>query len=128
MKIFKRLMILTLIIASALAPLSAFAVDEGKIVTEVSMLNATLYLSDWNEGEIILKDISPVLSGDSAAASAAAALEYTAVPAFDDNMVYAKDGSVLDAKSLAWFLDMKVRATVVKLTDGTYRVIGILVK
>ena len=123
MKIFKRLMILTLIAALASAPLSASAVDEGKIVTEVSMLNATLYLSDWNDNEVILTKIRPIRAADTAGTEASKALEYTAVPAFDRNVWDAREGgSELDLKSLAWFLDMDVQIIAVKLADGTYRV------
>lgn len=110
------------VLAAVIIPRSVFAADPGKLITEVSELSGKLYLSDWNDNELILTHVRPVRAADTAGTAAAAALEYTAVPAFYGNVWNGSDGSELDLKSLAWFLDMNVRITAVKLADGTYRV------
>lgn len=126
MKILRTLICAALIILS-LTPISAFALEEGKFVTEVTLCTGTLYLSDWEDEQVVLKDVTPVSDADNSAA-VAAELEYTAVPAFNDNIRNGNDGSEMDFKSLAWFLDMKVQVTAARLADGSLRIIQIVTK
>lgn len=117
-----RLLLCIILLCSSPGIRPVFAMDPGKLITEVTVLKGKLYLSDWNDDEIILTKVRPIKSGDTAGTAAASALEYTAVPVFDSNIWDGRNGSELDLRSLAWFLDMDVRITAVKLADGTYRV------
>ncbi len=126
MKVLKAL-ICSALIAAAMLPISAYALEDGKFVTEVYSFTGTLYLSDWEDEQVVLKDVTPVSDTDNSAA-AAAELEYTAAPAFNDNISNGSDGSEMDLKSLAWFLDMKVQVTAARLADGSLRIIQIVTK
>ncbi len=122
-KTISKIILCVLLISAVIAPRCAHAVEPEKLITDVSILNAKLYLSDWNDNEVILTKVRPIRAADTVGTEASKALEYTAVPAFDRNVWDAREGgSELDLKSLAWFLDMDVRVTTVKLVDGTYRV------
>ncbi len=122
-KTISKIIICVLLISALIAPGEARAIEPGKLITETAVLNGKLYLSDWNENEVILTKLRPIRAADTIGTAAAAALEYTAVPAFAGNIWDGREnGSELDLKSLAWFLDMDVRIIAVKLADGTYRV------
>lgn len=122
-KIISKIIVCVLFISAVIAPRCAHAIEPEKLITDVSILNAKLYLSDWNDNEVILTKVRPIRAADTAGTEASKALEYTAVPAFDGNVWDAREGGAeLDLKSLAWFLDMNVRVTAVKLADGTYRI------
>ena len=120
-------LICMILLAAALLPVQAYAIEDSKVITDVASLSANLYLSDWNDNEVVLKNVKAVNTDDWVANAAAPALEYTAVPSHYSN-VWGKDGAELDLKSLAWYLDMDVQVTVAKLADGTYRIIYIKVK
>ncbi len=122
-KIISKIIICVLLVSAVIAPQGAHAIEPGKLITDTAVLRGKLYLSDWNDNEIILTKVRPIRAADTVGTAAAAALEYTAVPAFDRNVWDGRDGgSELDLKSLAWFLDMDVQIIAVKLADGTYRV------
>lgn len=107
--------------------LSAFALDENRLITDVYRCSGSLYLSDWKSGSVVLKDVKPLTEGDSAAA-AAGQLEYTEIPAFDGNIRSGATGEELDLSSLAWFLDMEVEVTVASLAGGELRIISVVTK
>lgn len=122
-KIISKIIICVLLVSAVIAPQGAYAIEPGKLITDTAVLRGKLYLSDWNDNEIILTKVRPIRAADTVGTEASKALEYTAVPAFDRNVWDSRDGgSELDLKSLAWFLDMDVQIIAVKLADGTYRV------
>ncbi len=107
------------------APISAFAVDPDKIVTDISMYSANLFLSDWEYGGVVLKNVTPYIADENTNALAAE-LEYNEVTAFDGNIVDGSSGAVLDLESLAWYLDMDVRITAARHTSGDIRIKSII--
>lgn len=114
-----------ILVLSVVSPLAAFA-DEANTIVEIMGFTGTLYLSDWIDNSVIVKDVKPV--AESAAALAAAAdLEYNAIPAFAGN-IYDKNGTELDLSSLAWYIDTSVKFIVVRLSGGGYRVVRIVVQ
>ena len=122
-KTISKIIVCVLLMSAVFAPRCAHAIEPGKLITDISVLNAKLYLSDWNDNEIILTKVRPIRAADTVGTEASKALEYTAVPAFDKNVWDGRgDGAELDLKSLAWFLDMDVQIIAVKLADGTYRI------
>ena len=110
-KLTAGLLIAALIIVSAMP---AFAFDENKIITNLSSYTGVLFLSDWKDEGIVLKNVKPVI-----------VLEYTEIPAFGGNIKNGSNGEELDLSSLAWFLDMNVKVTVATLAGGGYRIVSV---
>lgn len=121
-KLTAGLLIAALIIVSAVP---AFAFDENKIITSLSSYTGVLFLSDWKDEGIVLKNVKPVVANDENTAIASQ-LEYTEIPAFGGNIKNGNSGEELDLSSLAWFLDMNVKVTVATLADGSYRIISVI--
>lgn len=82
---------------------------------------ASLYLSDWVDGGVVLRGIKPVKESPETLA-AAKKLEYTEIPIFEGN-IYDKNGKQLDLESLAWYLDMEVKFVAAALDNDSYRII-----
>ena len=120
----KKFMAALIIVLTVVGQFSVFGAEEEKIVTDLWVYTGNLYLSDWENGSIVVKDVKPVSQGE-AAIAAAAEIEYTEVPAFDGN-IRSAGGDWLDLKSLSWFLDMDVRLTVARLSGGELRVFSIV--
>lgn len=120
-KLTAGLLIAALIIVSAMP---AFAFDENKIITNLSSYTGVLFLSDWKDEGIVLKNVKPVIVNEENTAIAAQ-LEYTEIPAFGGNIKNGSNGEELDLCSLAWFLDMNVKVTVATLAGGGYRIVSI---
>lgn len=120
-KLTAGLLIAALIIVSAMP---AFAFDENKIITNLSSYTGVLFLSDWKDEGIVLKNVKPVIENDENTAIAAQ-LEYTETPAFGGNIKNGNNGEELDLSSLAWFLDMNVKVTVATLAGGGYRIVSV---
>ena len=81
-KLTAGLLIAALIIVSAMP---AFAFDENKIITNLSSYTGVLFLSDWKDEGIVLKNVKPVIVNEENTAIAAQ-LEYTEIPAFGGNI------------------------------------------
>lgn len=120
-KLTAGLIIAALILVSAMP---VFAFDENKIITNLSSYTGILFLSDWKDEGIVLKNVKPVIVNDENTAIAAQ-LEYTEIPAFEGNIKNGSNGEELDLSSLAWFLDMNVKVTVATLADGGYRIVSV---
>lgn len=120
-KLTAGLIIAALIIVSAMP---VFAFDENKIITNLYSYTGILFLSDWKDEGIVLKNVKPVIVNDENTAIAAQ-LEYTEIPAFEGNIKNGSNGEELDLSSLAWFLDMNVKVTVATLADGGYRIVSV---
>lgn len=114
-----------ILVLSVVSPLAAFA-DEGNTIVEVMGFTGSLYLSDWVDNSVIMKEVKPVVESAETLA-AAAELEYNAISAFAGN-IYAKNGTALDLSSLAWYIDTNVKFVVVRLSGGGYRVVRIVVQ
>lgn len=102
------------------------SVNTASTIEYVMGFSGTLYLSDWIDGVVIIKDIKPVLNSTEAL-SAASYMEYNTISAFEDN-IYTKSGAELDLSSLAWYIDTEIKFVAAKLSNGEYRIINILVK
>lgn len=120
-KLTAGLLIAALIIVSAMP---VFAFDENKIITNLSSYTGILFLSDWRDEGIVLKNVKPIIENEENTAIAAQ-LEYTEIPTFGGNIKNGSNGEELDLSSLAWFLDMNVKVTVATLADGGYRIVSV---
>lgn len=125
LKMVKRIVCLAAAVLLS-AQTAVFAFDDGRTITAVAGYTANLYLSDWTDGSIVLKNVKPVVESPQNLVMAAE-LEYTKVPAFEGNM-YSKDGKELDFTSLSWYLDMNVNIVAAHLADGSYRIICVAVR
>ncbi len=119
-KVFLKIICLTAALV-LLTGFSAFADDNIPTITDVSGYTAELYLSDWADGGVVLKNVKPIAETPETAA-VAAQLEYSEVSVFEGN-IYSKTGAELDLSSLAWYLDMNVKFVAAHLSNGGYRII-----
>lgn len=101
--------------------ISAFADGEIPTVIDVTGYTAKLYLADWVDGGVVLKDVKPLVVSPETQ-NVAAKLEYSSISIFEGN-IYSKNGAELDLTSLAWYLDMDVKFMTAHLSDGSYRII-----
>lgn len=104
-----------------ISPTEVFADDEDNTIVGLSGYTAVLFLSDWVDEGVVLKNVKPVLESPETL-SVASQLEYTEIPTFAGN-IYSKSGEELDLNSLAWYLDMNVKFVAAHLADGSYRIV-----
>lgn len=104
-----------------ISPAEVFADDEDNTIVGLSGYTAVLFLSDWVDEGVVLKNVKPALESPETL-SVASQLEYTEIPTFAGN-IYSKSGEELDLNSLAWYLDMNVKFVVAHLADGSYRIV-----
>ena len=57
-------------VSAVIAPPCAYAVEPGKLITDVVIIRGKLYLSDWNDNEIILTKVRPIKAADTAGTEA----------------------------------------------------------
>lgn len=104
-----------------ISPAEVFADDEDNTIVGLSGYTAVLFLSDWVDEGVVLKNVKPALESPETL-SVASQLEYTEIPTFAGN-IYSKSGEELDLNSLAWYLDMNVKFVAAHLADGSYRIV-----
>ena len=123
----KRIIVFFVMALFLLNSFGVFAVDDNFIIEDVSAFTGKLYLSDFVDYGVVLKDVKPLCEGEKYKAYAKA-LEYNEIGTYKDNIISRSSKKELDINSLAWYLDMEVKVIAAKMHDGNFRILMVETK
>ncbi len=120
---YKRLIAIALCIISFCIS-SVYASDS--MVTSAYMLEGNLYYCNSSTGQVVLKNVKPLMS-DSSAADLARKIEYTETRLFDKNLFLA-DNTQIEYDWLNNYADDAVRFIAIEQADGSISILHLKFK